>query len=487
MKYWILGFVIMNCYNLYGQYLEENFIQSFPSASFRESNIGAQQKAVLRTGVDPMLAARLQDTIEIYRDMFNSVGLSAALILPDGEVWNGASGLKAFPVLLLEPSNALGIGSVTKTLTAAAIMKLWDMGKLNPNDPLSVHIGAYPNISGAITLQQCLQHTSGLADYTANPALGEQINSNPAKFWSPEELLQNFVQAPLAIPGVTWNYCNTNYLILGKVIEVASGMAYHEFVREELLLPLGLDSITLGEYEAETYERAHVWADAGFGKVDVIQFGYSLTGLFSSAWSAGAYWSTASDIAQWMRALLNGQVLSTTALNVMKDVLEITPEVAYGAGLIRYRIGTVDAWGHGGNIVYKSIVLHIPELGVSVAVIGNDNDFVGEGPTALALVQGYLDFISTPVSNPDPANERLISIYPNPVGPTSVITGLEGNTDIAVLDLLGNVQFQTHVFGNGEPMPIEKLFSGKGFPDGHYFVRILSEKEARLMPITLVR
>jgi D-alanyl-D-alanine carboxypeptidase len=485
MKYWILGLAILYCYNLNGQHLQENVLHPFSAESFFELDRPGGPQVTIRSGIDPLLAARLQDTIEIYRDMFNSVGLSAALILPDGEVWNGASGLKSFPALLLEPSNALGVGSVSKTLTAAAIMKLWDMGKLNPNDPLSAHIGNYPNISGSITLQQCLQHTSGLADYTANPLLGEQINSDPAKFWSPEELLQNFVLAPLAAPGVTWNYCNTNYLILGKVIEVASGMPYHEFVREELLQPLGLDSITLGEYEVETYERAHVWADAGFGKVDIVQFGFSLTGLFSSAWSAGAYWSTATDIAFWMRSLLEGQVLSANALNTMKDVLEITPEVGYGAGLIRYRIGGINAWGHGGNILYKSIVLHIPELGISVAVIGNDNDFVGEGPTALALVQGYLDFISTSVVNSD--MESNISIYPNPLVSESVITGLSGVSDITLTDLQGRVLIQSQVLGTKKGMPVEAIFQGKNVPNGLYYLSIISEKETRILPITLMR
>lgn len=436
-----------------------------------------------RSALDPILAQKLQDSLDAMLQFYSIIGLSAAFITPEGDSWLGASGTNAFPAVPMTTENALGFGSVSKTLTAAAIMRLWDNDLIQLSDPLSMYLPAYTHISGAITIDQCLRHFTGLFDYTGNPALGAIIQNNSSTFISPDEILENYMLAPVSSPGTVWAYCNTNYVLLGKVIEAVSGQSYHEFIREEFLVPLALDSITLGEYEAETNSRAHIWADPGFGKLDLIFAGFSTAALFSSAWSAGAYWATPGDISRWMRELLQGNVLSEEALNIMKDVHVLSPEFAYGAGIIRYRVNGVDAWGHGGNIVFKSVVLHIPEFNVSIAVVSNDIDFIWEGNVVAGLLEVWLGHIS---SNDQEFESMLkVGIYPNPSAGMLWISNIPTGALVRVVGIDGLEKGLVPSYNLGELVSMEQLFPEIQLKSGYYFLEVISLEGRASKPFVL--
>lgn len=431
---------------------------------------------------DPELIARLQDTLNKYRVDAGAVGLSGALIFPDGQVWTGASGVNASPAQPMLTSQALGMGSITKTITAAAIFRLVDQGKLSLDDALQQHIVSYPNVNGGITIRQCLRHESGLFDYTEDEVLGNAIISNSEKIWTPDEILNQFVGPPLSAPGTTFYYCNTNYLLLGKVIEAASGMSYHSFVRQELLEPLGLDNLTLGTIEEATDPRAHPWINPGFGKLDVILAGLSLNGAFSSAWAAGAYWGRPADVAQWIRALVTGEVLTPASLTAMQDVLMITPELAYGHGLIRYRINGIDAWGHGGNIIFKSVALHVPTLGATVCVMSNDNDFIDEGPTVQALLQGWQDYLATGLEQAQWLSE--VQIWPNPAGAECRVSGLPEGAMVRLLSSEGKEMGAALVGSGGEARMLAELVpSWRMTTGGMYWLQVTWQGAQRTWPL----
>lgn len=467
--------------SIFGQNVQSEI--SFPKEYNHTWTKSAPLVANYRSSLDPVLAQKLQDSLDAMLQFYNMTGLAAAFITPEGDLWHGASGVNAFPAEPMTTENALGFGSVSKTLTAAAIMRLWDNDQIQLSDPLSMYLPTYNHISGAITIDQCLRHFTGLYDYTANPALGVIIQNNSSTFISPEEILEDYMLAPINSPGTTWAYCNTNYLLLGMIIEEVSGKPFHEFIREEFLVPLDLENITLGEYEAETNPRAHIWADAGFGKLDLIFAGFSTTALFSSAWSAGAYWSTPGDIAQWMRALLQGNVLSAEALNIMKDVYVISPEFAYGAGMIRYRVNGVDAWGHGGNIVFKSVVLHIPEFEVSIAVVSNDNDFIWEGNVVSGLLDVWLGHIST--TEQDEISTSKVEIYPNPTATMPWVKNIPSGAMVRIISIDGQEQGLIPNFDKGEIIALDQLFPTIDLSSGYYFLEVSNQSGKTSFPFVL--
>lgn len=410
-------------------------VVTFPSSNNGQSLFNTTSRS---NGLDPQLAKNLQDTLNLYLQLGDAVGLCAAMLFPDGSVWKGASGVHALPAVPLDTFHAMGMGSISKTITAMAIMKLWDEGKLLLDDPVQSHIGSFPNINSSITIRQCLNHTSGVYDYTNNPALGADVQGNPTKIFTPEEILNTYVLAPLFTPGTSWSYCNTNYILAGKVVEAVSGEAYHTYVRNQILQPLGLDSITLGVYEAATDPRANPWAVIpGFGKLDIVSAGFSLNSLFSSAWAAGAWWATPHDISRMLKSLLKGEILSPVALAEMQNVIPILPEFGYGLGLIKYNVLGVDAWGHAGNILFKSVGLYIPFLDLALTVMSNDAEFVIEGPTAVALIQGWLDFTS---STEDFSPElSALKLYPNPAYNSTYLEGLKADMTVRIIDAQGRV------------------------------------------------
>ena len=130
------------------------------------------------------------------------------------------------------------IGSVTKSFTAVAVLKLQDQGKLKVTDPLSKYLPTFPNAAN-ITVQQLLSHTSGVANFTSLPTFFELQK----QALSPDQIIKLFRNLPPSFaPGKDHYYSNSNYVLLGKVIELASGRSYVTYLQKNVLDPLGYRS-----------------------------------------------------------------------------------------------------------------------------------------------------------------------------------------------------------------------------------------------------
>src|SRR6202795_3577726 len=135
-----------------------------------------------------------------------------------------------------QPSTIFEIGSVTKQFTAALIMKLQEQGQLHVDDSIAVYLPEY-NFPSAITLRMMLTHTSGLADFTNFPQLGDWIRNGVSE----ATVLTAVSQAPLQFqPGTQYSYSNSNFFALGTIIEKLTGQSYAAYLRASILQPLGL-------------------------------------------------------------------------------------------------------------------------------------------------------------------------------------------------------------------------------------------------------
>src|SRR5262249_39376619 len=111
------------------------------------------------------------------------------------------------------------VASNTKTMTAAVIVLLVQEGKLRFDDPISKYVEGVPN-GDDITISELLKMRSGLYNYTSAPELGESLDHDPARVWTPQELLAiAFKRPPIFAPGKKYDYCNTNYVLLGLIAE----------------------------------------------------------------------------------------------------------------------------------------------------------------------------------------------------------------------------------------------------------------------------
>jgi len=327
-------------------------------------------------------------------------GIAATVILADGRTWTGVAGdAVAATHAKVTPETPFAIASVTKTFTAALILRLAEQGRLTIDDPLSRWLPDYPN-AARITLRMLLRHTSGLADFFQNPKFDAALNHAKGRVWTPAEVLP-FVAKPAFAPGKGWGYSNTNYVLLGLVAERAGGAPWADQVREEFFVPLGLASTYVQGVGTPDVPPAHAnQMFIGFaGKILPRDLGDGstlapFTAVATAAYAAGSIASTTEDLARWARALYGGDVLNPASLAEMLTFdpnIERYAALAYGLGASRVKIdGRFVAVGHTGALAgTRASIRWLPKQRVSVAVVFNRDLFTGDDATRYLVAALY--------------------------------------------------------------------------------------------------
>ncbi len=258
------------------------------------------------------------------------------------------------------------IGSVTKQFTAALVMRLVEQEKLALHDELAQYVPDFPLQGREVTIQQLLQHTSGIKSYT-------EITEAWQKVWPLElthaELLALVKDAPFDFePGSDFRYSNTGYYLLGMVIENVTGKSYAEELQAELCAPLGLARTRYDSNRDLIKNRAQGYALDGERLVNDQMIGMAQPG------AAGGILSTAGDLVRWQMALSSGQVVQPESFKRMctPTVLPNGHDTCYGFGL------KINEWAgqprvqHGGGIFgFNSMLLWLPGEDLHIAVISN--------------------------------------------------------------------------------------------------------------------
>lgn len=277
------------------------------------------------------------------------------------------------------------IASNTKTITAALIVLLAEEGKLGLDDPVSKYVANVPN-GDKITITDLLDMRSGLYNYTNAPELFESMDAEPAKAHTPAEPLAiAFKRPPNFQPGAEYEYNNTNYVLLGLIIEKTAGKPLAEVMQERLFGPLGMKQtylpasgdITIPEPYAHGYgygSVATVLTDDEPYPPDIVAAARAgtlkptdFTGVnHSFAWAAGGAISTANDMATWIKALVSGKVLGAEYQRKWSGSFKPQdPDKPhgqqYGYGMVRLSWGPNTIYFHGGETVgYNSKISYDP-------------------------------------------------------------------------------------------------------------------------------
>ena len=256
------------------------------------------------------------------------------------------------------------IGSMTKQFTAAAIMQLVQQGVVHLGDPITAYLPEVPMHGQRITIENLLTHTSGIADYTALPNWQTLSNTPMPR----AQLVQRFASKPLAFaPGSQFAYSNSNYYLLGLVIEKVTGQPYAKVIHDRLLVPAGM--VASGYCSDELPGQAVGYTLKKGGRPTP-----SAPLVMAHPFAAGALCATVGDLLRWQHALDGGEVVSAASHARM-----ITPErlknghpTGYGFGLF---IGDLDGHrviGHGGGINgFVSQLSHYPDDHLTVVVLIN--------------------------------------------------------------------------------------------------------------------
>ena len=355
-KYYIIVSVLIFCFSL-----------MFTKCSKKSPNEPA-----------PTLAQKLQEAVDNSLELNNGIGISAAVFIPNQDVWLGTIGISHDDVSL-SVDMLFSIASVTKTFVAACILQLTEEGELTLEDSLFHWLPTIPNIDSTITIRQLLNHTSGVFDYYYNPAYGDSLAADLSRRWAPEEILTLMLE-PYFLPGADYHYSNTNYILLGMIIRDVTGNEVSVEFRNRFLGPLGLTQTFFNVEETIIGEMVHGWADVDDDGLADDVTDYPLTVYYSLEWTVGAMVSTPIDIVRWATALFNGDVLSTVSLDQMLTFYPFSRQGhagnGYGLGVCRFKPEIICGelgYGHGGSVYgYRNVMVYLPDYGVSISVMINE-------------------------------------------------------------------------------------------------------------------
>ncbi|MEV0440112.1 serine hydrolase domain-containing protein [Streptomyces spectabilis] len=254
------------------------------------------------------------------------------------------------------PGDAFRAGSVTKLFVAVVVFQLWSEGRLRLDDPIGRHVpGWLPPASARITVQQLLDHTSGLPDHRGLPDLStpEAVLRHRFDRWTPEEIVASVAhEGPKFPPGTAQEYRGINYVMLSLLIQELTGQEYGEAIAARVLRPLGLRRTWFPGTDPRL-RGPHVH---GYLRMSDGSTRDATACDPSSMWGEGELVSTVDDLKRFQRGLLNGELLSRAAMDQLfvlppdsVRMLDGTP-ARYSTGLQRIPLGGgVTLWGKTGE------------------------------------------------------------------------------------------------------------------------------------------
>jgi CubicO group peptidase (beta-lactamase class C family) len=352
---------------------------------------------------------------------------AAVIAVRDGKVvYRGAHGMADLELgVPLEPDMVFRLGSVTKQFTAAAILLLEEQGKLSIDDPITKFLPDYPTHGHTITIAHLLAHTSGIRSYTGIPGW---MQSKIKQDMTLDELIDGFDSEPMDFaPGERFLYNNSGYVLLGAIIEKASGKSYQELVDQEIFQPLEMTASYYGDHGRIIPRRAKGY-DGGPGNYRNAQY-LSM----SQPHAAGSLLSTVDDLAKWDAALYAEDLLSKASLEkqVTPFALADGSATSYAYGLGVGELKGRRSIAHGGGIFgFSTHALRLPDERVYVAVLSNDTGkpvrpgYVAQKIAAMVVGDPFPDRVA--IERPASELEEYTGVYRIDEETTRTVTLIEG-------------------------------------------------------------
>lgn len=289
--------------------------------------------------------------------------------VPGRGTWVAAAGVgDAATGAPVTAADAFRIGSVTKTFTATAVLQLVDDGAVGLDDLVARYVPGVPN-GDLATVRQVLSMTAGIPNYTADPAFLAAYTADPLMAFGPEDAIAIAAgHQPDFAPGAEFRYSDTNYIVLGLLIERVTGQPAPEVIARRILAPLGLGrtSFPTSPDMPPPYAHGYLLTNQEGAPREITRSNPDV------AWTAGAMVSDLDDMRVWANSLASGALLSpkTQRARLAWTVWPGPPDVE-----VRYGLGIMEIagfMGHGGNIFgYSTFVAYLAEEDATFVVLTN--------------------------------------------------------------------------------------------------------------------
>ena len=319
--------------------------------------------------------SELQKVLDNYvANTAGVLGVIQKVEIPGYEPWTGASGyFDISKTTKLDGNELFSIGSITKTFTATMILQLYEEGIIELGIPIINYLPQdYKNVLTDIpfgdraTIYQALCHKTGFYNYIWNwDHFLAPIFTNPGKHWTPMEkllIVKNYGTSDFA-PGESYHYSNTNYLLLGIILEFLDQKIYANTLKDRITSKIELDETFYhGDVIGDNFENfAHGYDDELGRKYDTREFN------LSSSYAEGGIISTTGDLIKFFKALVNCELYSDP--NTFEIMLNESDNYEYGLGII---VKNNPIWGkyyeHGGSMLgQKSIIQYVVKNNLIIA------------------------------------------------------------------------------------------------------------------------
>jgi len=334
--------------------------------------LGCGEKSQTPAAFDQETVGRLEQAVREAMESGGIPGVIAGAWVPGRGEWVTASGLADRDTgEEIETTDLMRIGSVTKSFTGTLVLVLVDEGLVGLDDQLAEY---FPWVENAqeITVRMLLNHTSGIVDDYENPAFLDVASADPLYQWDPEELVRASLGTyPEAVLGETCIYSNTNYVLLGMIVEQVTGMELAEAMEEYIFGPLDLGDTVFpyGPEIAGEHSHSYIVAEGEL---------YDMTSGIdpSITWAAGAIVSALDDLKVWAEALATGELLEETTHEEQLQWVEMVG--AEGAGIgYEYGLGILKLGnfvGHNGEFSgFQASMFYLPSQQATIVVLFNCN------------------------------------------------------------------------------------------------------------------
>ena len=326
------------------------------------------------------LKTALQLKLDEWHKAGSFPGATLGVVLPSGESFGLAVGFSDRETRTpMRSTDRMPAGSVGKTFAAATALQLIKEGQIGLDDKIEKYLGHeqwFPRLPNAkdITVRQLMNHTSGLVRYEFKEQFTKDLTANPDKAWKPAELVAYLLdeKAPFEA-GKGWDYSDTNYIVLGMIIEKVTGRKFYDEANRRLLKPLKLsDTIPQDGPRLKGVVQGYAGPNNPFGGTDamLVNGKFSVNPQFE--WTGGGYVSTAHDLARWAKIFYEGKAFSPDLLPQVVDGVSapmLGRESKYGLGAIIRKTSAGTSYGHSGFFPgYMTDMMYYPEQKIAVAV-----------------------------------------------------------------------------------------------------------------------
>lgn len=335
--------------------------------------------------------AALDNAITQWLAAFKAPGVVAGIWIPGQGSYVVARGVSDLTTgTPMQTNEHFRIGSITKTFTVTALLQLAGEGKLGLDDPVSKYVSYIPNGQN-ITLRMLANMTSGLFSYTEDDAFVTAIFTDPARVWTPRQLIDvGIAHSPDFPPGTGFHYSNTNTVLLGVIIEQVTGKPIQDVFAEKIFAPLGLHDTSWPTSSALPAPYAH-----GITEQTLDGTQADATNRNPSwAYTAGQLISNLDDLKIWIESYATGSLITPAMQQQRLTWVTFPPNTnqkKYGLG-----IGYYNGWlGHTGELPgYNSGAFYLPQQRATIVILVNSDIPAGADNPVPALWRAFAQILT---------------------------------------------------------------------------------------------